>query len=112
MNNMTNNLYILDENGKPTIEHDMMKWAKWVQESESRRVGLEKIGDVKVSTVFLGIDHNFSKDGPPVLWETMVFGGDKDQEMERCSGGREQAEAMHLKMVETIKDYEHTKTTR
>lgn len=29
---------------------------------------------VNVSTVFLAIDHAFG-DGPPVLYETMIFGG-------------------------------------
>ena len=33
--------------------------------------------DVEVSTVWLGIDYSFG-DGPPLIWETMVFGG-------RCS---------------------------
>jgi hypothetical protein len=32
-------------------------------------------GDVTVSTVFLMFDHNFRNDGPPILWETMIFGG-------------------------------------
>ena len=41
--------------------------------------------------------------GPPVLWETMVFGGKLDQEQARCSGNREQAEAMHNEMVERVK---------
>jgi hypothetical protein len=27
-----------------------------------------------VSTVFLGIDHSFTRGGPPILFETMVFG--------------------------------------
>jgi hypothetical protein len=31
---------------------------------------------VDVSTVFLVFDHGF--EGPPVLWETMVFGGPDD----------------------------------
>jgi hypothetical protein len=30
-------------------------------------------GDIRVSTVFLGIDHGFG--GKPLLFETMVFGG-------------------------------------
>lgn len=30
-------------------------------------------GHTVVSTVFLGLDHNFGF-GPPVLWETMLFG--------------------------------------
>jgi hypothetical protein len=37
---------------------------------------------IRVSTVFLGLDHAF-RGGPPVLWETMVFGGVLDGEMDR-----------------------------
>lgn len=37
-----------------------------------------------------------------LMWETMVFGGEFDQEQERCGGSREQAEAMHLDMVRKV----------
>jgi hypothetical protein len=38
-------------------------------------VAQEGIGETYVSTVFLGIDHQFSfSNGPPLLFETMVFG--------------------------------------
>ena len=30
---------------------------------------------VHVSTVWLGLDHNFWFEGPPLIWETMIFGG-------------------------------------
>lgn len=40
-------------------------------------------GDCWVSTVFLSIDHSYTSDGPPILFETLVFGGDLDGEMER-----------------------------
>lgn len=38
-----------------------------------------------VSTVFLGINHAFNKDGPPMLFETMIFGGYWDENMLRTS---------------------------
>jgi hypothetical protein len=44
----------------------------------SRIVAVDTIGDARVSTVFLGLDHNYSFEGPPVLWETMIFGGEHD----------------------------------
>lgn len=47
-----------------------------------------------VSTVFLGLDHRYSHEGPPMIFETMIFGGEHDQWQERCSTW-EQAEAMH-----------------
>lgn len=38
----------------------------------------------RVSTVFLGLDHRFGGEGPPILFETMIFGGKLDQYQERC----------------------------
>jgi len=68
---------------------------------EKRKVAKDKIGDILISTVFLGIDHAFDN-GPPVLFETMVFGGGLDEEMERYSTW-EEAEAGHAAMVEKVK---------
>jgi len=95
-----NDKYTLDEKGNPVAEPDPMKWAKWF-ETAKRQVAKDEIGEAKISTVFLGLDHSFG-DGPPILWETMVFGGPLDEEQDRCSGSREQAEAMHARMVERV----------
>lgn len=73
--------YILVD-GKPVMEPGLMKWANWLEVAD-RVIAKESIVDgstgnvVKVSTVFLGIDHNFGG-GKPVLCETMVFGGPND----------------------------------
>ncbi len=64
--------YILDDDGNPVPEPDVRKWATWFEKSK-RRLALDLIGPFKVSTVFLGIDHNVDGSGPPVLWETMIF---------------------------------------
>lgn len=37
---------------------------------------------IRISTVFLGLDHQYGS-GPPILWETMVFGGVLDGFQER-----------------------------
>lgn len=63
-------------------------------ESVARLGGL---GMVRVSTVFLGIDHNWGR-GPPVLWETMIFGGPHDEFQERYSS-HESAVAGHARAV-------------
>lgn len=93
--------YTLTPSGVPVLEPSLTKWAQWF-ETANRKVGDDrrKVGDVDihVSTVFLGLDYSFGGE-TPVLWETMVFGGPLDQEQERCSGSREQAEAMHHAMV-------------
>lgn len=71
--------YILDENGDPQAV-DILTWGKMF-ETADRTVAVEMIGDWRVSTVFLGLDHNFSDTGPPILWETMVFGLPDDEEI-------------------------------
>jgi hypothetical protein len=50
-------------------------------------------GGVEVSTVFLGLDHNWGG-GEPLLFETMIFGGELDGEQWRYSTW-EEAEKGH-----------------
>ena len=70
-------LYILD--GKtPVPLFDTTKWGLQVD----KIIGKDQFGSVSVSTVFLGMDHSFSG-GDPVLFETMIFGGEHDQYQER-----------------------------
>jgi hypothetical protein len=72
--------YILD--GKnPVAVDDALEWAKWF-ETADRTVKKSKIGDAEISTVFLGLDHNWGL-GPPVLFETMIFGGRFDEDQDR-----------------------------
>ena len=88
------NKYILD--GQTPVPCDLLTWAKWFETAE-RHVAETTVGDVKVSTVFLGLDHRES--GPPILFETMVFGGPLDQEQDRYATWQE-AEQGHQAMVE------------
>lgn len=56
----------------------------------------------EVSTVFLGIDHNFTDDGPPIVFESLVFGGPMADWMRRYATWAE-AEAGHEEMVELVR---------
>src|SRR5574338_73420 len=73
-----NGRYILDADGRTAIpEPDLLRWGRWFETSfddDRRRVGLTFLADgaLRVSTVFLGLDHSFGS-GRPVLWETVVF---------------------------------------
>lgn len=95
--------YILDEKGRPVPEPDLINWARWM-EAHDRHVAKYIFGEVIVSTVFLGSDHGSGFTGTPILWETMVFNGPLSHEQDRCSGNREQAEAMHAAMVKRVKE--------
>lgn len=66
------------------------------------RVNFTVIGKVEVSTVFIGMNHRFFGDGPPILFETMVFGGTLDHFQNRCSTW-EEAEAMHEEAVQLVR---------
>ena len=49
-----------------------------VLDPERKRVALDQVGEYRVSTVFLGLDHSFFGEGPPVVFETMIFADKKD----------------------------------
>lgn len=89
--------YIL-EGRTPKEEFDLLAWARWFETANRTVARTQLPGGVEVSTVFLGLDHNFADSGPPILFETMVFGGKMDQESSRYSTW-EEAEAGHRAMV-------------
>ncbi len=78
--------YILDENGNPVPCDDLLTWGEQFEKNPGRVLAQDRIKvgekDILVSTVFLGLDHNFGE-GEPILWETMIFGGEHDQYQER-----------------------------
>jgi hypothetical protein len=102
--------YILDENHNPVVCDDPLEWAKCfendrrivAQTKGTVKVQGQNVGQITVSTVFLGLDHNFSADGPPLLFETMVFGGPLDRAQERCATW-DGAKQMHEKWCEKVK---------
>ena len=94
--------YILNDADKPVPVENVTLWARLLQNMPvgQRRVASNFVGDVRVSTVFLGIDHNFSLSGDPILWETMIFGGPEDGFQRRYTSKADaivgHAEAMKL----------------
>ena len=62
-------LYI-ERDGKP-IPSSLPEWLAW-RTAEKKRVAQTVVGNVLVSTVFLGIDYGYNED-VPVLYETMLF---------------------------------------
>ncbi len=86
--------YILGIDGRQPIACDMMTWAQWFETNDAARtVAKTKRDGVEVSTVFLGLTHSYN-DGPPLIFETMIFKGDDSEWVNRCSTW-EQAYAMH-----------------
>lgn len=81
----------------PVPVEDVIEWARWFEKAD-RVVHQTQIDPgCRVSTVFIGIDHAFDG-GPPLIFETMIFGGDHADYCQRCSTW-EEAEAQHLEAL-------------
>lgn len=85
-----------DRQGNPLTTDE---WIGMLANDDNKRVAYDEAADgVDVSTVWLGLNHRFG-DGPPLIFETMIFGGDHDQEQWRYSTEAE-ALAGHARAVE------------
>jgi hypothetical protein len=91
--------YVL-KNGMPAEEPDALAWEQWLEDARDERIVCQTrvSPDVLVSTVFLALDHNLG-DGPPLLWETMIFGGPHHGFQDRYTT-RAAAEAGHLDAIQ------------
>lgn len=81
-----------------------MTVARWCRDNPDRtRIGDDTLirngAEIRVSTVYLyGLDHQYG-DGPPVLWETMVFAHGGDVAMDRYTTFAD-AEQGHARYVD------------
>ncbi len=93
--------YVLDEKNQPkpaTVE----EFGKFMADPFRKVVSRTDLpGDVQISTVFLGLDHGWGR-GEPVLFETMIFGGQHDQHMWRYTS-REAAVLGHLEVLDALR---------
>jgi hypothetical protein len=98
--------YILDNNYNP-VSAPIMEAAQWMDENPNRKkVGYDELtdlngDDVRVSTVFLGLDHAWNSK-TPVLWETMIFGGEHDQSYQERYSSHQEALEGHQKAINFI----------
>lgn len=93
--------YILDEDKRP-VEVDYLTSTKWLGKAGNRIIDRTDMPrGVFVSTVFLGFNHAWDG-GPPVLFETMIFGGWEDEYQERyCTV--EEAREGHRRAVQKVR---------
>jgi hypothetical protein len=89
-----------DREGEPIAIED---YARLHADYAYKVVAKEDLGSSgEVSTVWLGIDHNFFGAGPPLIFETMIFGGRYDEEQWRWST-LDEARAGHARIVAALK---------
>ncbi len=102
---MLKGYYTLDRERNPIPATSLKEWGEFKKNPANKFVcntkvppSLETVG---VSTVFLGSEHG-EVDGKPLLWETIVFGGVFDQEIERYTSYKD-AIAGHLRMLDKVR---------
>lgn len=99
--------YKLDENKNP-IPCSLEEWANQREEmfeSKTKHIGSDEINGKWVSTVWLGLNHNFF-DGPPEIFETMIYDNEKKEwtDYEQRYATWKEAEEGHLKAIQWVKD--------
>lgn len=100
---------ILDEDERVQIV-TLNEWANWMGEHRKERIlERDEIDGYLVSTIFLGLDHQWVPDGRPLYWETMIFNPPDDPKelgdnifMERYSTAKE-ARAGHAAAIAWLK---------
>ena len=99
---MIKGLYIESSDGSVRRTEDIQEWGAAMERSRTHQSIITlKDEAVRVSTAFLGIDHNFCDQGEPLLYETMIFGGHLS---DTCQRYHTRADAMegHEKMVQKV----------
>jgi hypothetical protein len=71
--------YILDEN-KNAVPTTSIEWAKFLHQKKNERiVAKSNVGDYTISTVFIGLNHNWDDyDDKAHIFETMIFDHNHD----------------------------------
>lgn len=98
--------YKLDEN-KNVIPSSLEEYSNFVEgefPTNYKHVGDDTIDGKRISTVFIGLCHNFNpRNNIPIVFETMIFKSDKAIYQRRYSTWKE-AEEGHQKAIEWVKD--------
>lgn len=113
-----NQYAILDESGN-VIKASLLEWGAWFEKNNGQRyICFDSYNQdqYRVSTVFLGLNHNYSPKDKPQWFETMVFGPAEMKEllgkmtevredlwMSQCETLTE-AKAMHIEGIAWLKE--------
>jgi len=63
--------FILDADHQVVPCDDLIAWGQFFEKTDARRVAKTQLNGLRVSTVFLGLDHAWGS--KPLFFETMIF---------------------------------------
>lgn len=97
----TKGKYVLNDQHHVVACYELFEWARWMQDNDLRVDYTELPGEIIVSTLFLGMDHNWthSINDELEVFETMAYSKNKIRVIVRTATWDE-AVATHKKMVE------------
>ena len=84
---------------------DLTEWGRWMRNFKNRRIAIDMIEGIMVSTVFLGLDHDFlDQHSIQLIFETMT----NDKTFDKWGDQRryftwDEAEEGHKKIVELVR---------
>jgi len=90
-----------DRFGKPLP--DFVVFGRLFHDPAYQTVRKARVGGIRISTVWLGLDHSFGQ-GPPLIFETMVFGDRMDEEYFRYATEAEAIEG-HYRMARRVRGW-------
>lgn len=88
------------------LESTSLVWSVYKRDPANRRRSetFYRSGvPINVSTIYLGLDHGWGDDGPPIMWETMVFVGGRGDAFTARYATRAAAFAGHTVVTSTIR---------
>ena len=99
--------YKLDEN-KNVIPSSLEEWSTFIGDlfpANYRRVGYDTVNGKRISTVFMGLCHNYtSNSNIPLVFETMIFDENKQVIYQERYPTCNEAEEGHKEAVQWVLD--------
>ena len=98
-----NRLYRLVD--RVPVRCTLAEFAEWMSNDANRIVAQNMVGEIQVSTVFTGIDSNWSGGGAPILFETVVFGLPDDLRPQWSFSDCDEAMEIHNLLVGVLTEH-------
>lgn len=98
---MSLNYFILDENNNPINTESIVSWSCWML-TFNRFIKTTILGDVKISTEYLGIGIDYKLIPAPLLWKTTIHSKKNGQIWERLNASHKFALHSHRHAIKVV----------
>jgi hypothetical protein len=100
--------YVLDKNKNP-LHCSLEDWVIAYKENTLERVAYDKVNNMHVFTIFLGIDQNRVPGGKPLLFEAVVFDEKNNDIYKERYYTWEEAFTGHKRLIKCVKKNHYDK---